>query len=159
MKINSNSLYSRMGKALRDEFYPWYLAENPSYDEMLAWFEARGVGASNGSVFTLVNRHIATWKIDQAVLASDEEVAALPADVDGRTRERLRAMKFDLVMSDLSAQQKMAYLAYDLKERELAEKQRSAREAAVDALLAEAAGNAAAEAALKTFLAALGGAA
>jgi len=155
MKINSNSLYSRMGKELRDEFFGWYLAENPGYEEMLAWFDARGVAASNGSLWTLTTKHISTWKIDQAIAAGDEEADALPSDIDVKTKERVRGLKFDLVMSDLTAQQKLAYLAYDQRERELSEKQRTAREIAVDALLKEADGDPAATALLQQFLQAI----
>lgn len=116
MKIKSDSLYNRMGKELRDEFFGWYLSENPSYEEMLGWFDQRGLPASNGAVWTLTNKHIATWKIDQAVSAGDEEADALPSDVDAKTRERVKALKFDLVMSDLSAQQKLSLLANEVME-------------------------------------------
>lgn len=155
MKIPSHSLYNRMSAELRDEFFGWYLSANPGYEEMLSWLDARGISASNGSLWTLVNKHIATWKIDQAISAGDDEAAALPANIDGKTKERVRALKFDLVMSDLTAQQKIAYLAYDQRERELEEKQRTSREIAVDALLREADGDPAATDLLKRFLAAI----
>jgi hypothetical protein len=155
MKIKSDSLYSRMGKAFRDAFFPWFMTENPSYRDMAAWFADRGVATSDGAVWTLVNRHIATWKLERALEAGDEEAAALPEGADEVIRERVRALKFDLVLSDLTAQQKLAYLSHDLKERELAEKKRTAREAAVDALLEEAGGDPAAAELLKRFLAAV----
>lgn len=152
MKIKSDSLYSRLGQELRDEFFPWYLSDNPSYDDMLAWCSQRAVSASNGSLWTLVNRHLPVWRLGKSIEAADEEAAALPPDADSRTRERVRALRFDLVMRDLTPNQTMAYLSHDLKERELEEKRRTARETAVDALLTEAGGDPAATALLKRFL-------
>jgi len=156
MKIKSNSLYSELGRAgIRDEFFVWYLAENPGYREIAEWMASRGVRASDGALWTLVNRHIAVWKVDKAIEGGEEEGRALPPDVDDRVRERVKALRFDLVLSDLTAQQKLAYLVQDHKERELELKAQNLRDAGVQALMEEAEGNDAAKAALQTFLSAL----
>lgn len=75
------------------------------------------------------------------------------------------AVKFTAMAMELGGSQaklielRLRERAVAANERAVAERIKSDREKAVDALLAEAKGNAAAEAALQTFLAALGGAA
>ena len=79
----------------------------------------------------------------------------LPEGCDEIVRKRIGGLKLDLVMRDLSSQQQLAVWKLDQAERDLALRNMSMREAAVDALLKEAEGNDEAKAALGEFLAAL----
>ncbi len=156
MKARSDSLFAtleRDGKL--DAFFGFVATAAPSYAEMLDWFAGEGYRTSMGAVHNLVTYHMGVWRARQAVAASAEAVADLPPDADEKLRERIRTLKFDLTMRDLSVQQQLAVWKLDQVEREMAAKNRSARDLAVDALLAEAQSNDEAKAALGAFLAAL----
>jgi hypothetical protein len=156
MNPRSDSLFARLKRAAQlDEFFAFVATDAPGFRDMLAWLEERGVAASMGAVHNLVTYHMGVWRAEQAVRASDEAVAELPSDADEKLRERIRMLKFDLTMRDLSVQQQLAVWKLDQTERELAGKDRNARDLAVDALLKEAEGNPAAKAALAAFLQAL----
>ena len=155
-KIKSNSLYGRLLKAgLLDDFFAFVAADQPGYKELHAWCAERNVRASNGALHTLITHHMGAWRARMAIAAVREEELSIPADADDKVRERLRGMRLDLALRDLSERTAVALLKLDLQERELAHKNASLREAGVQALMDEARGNAAAEAALKAFLAAL----
>lgn len=155
-RIKSNSLFSRLLKAgLLDDFFAFVAADQPGYKELHAWCADRHVRTSNGALHTLITHHMGAWRARQAIEAVREEELSIPADADDKVRERLRGMRLDLALRDLSERTAVALLKLDLQERELAHKNASLREAGVQALMDEARGNAAAEAALKAFLAAL----
>lgn len=156
MKIRPDSLCGRLKSrdALTD-FFGWVSAENPPYKEMLAWCKKRGVPTSVGAINNLITFHMGVWKTEQAIKAAEETELALPADTDAMTRERIKALKFDLCMSQLSSQQQMQLLKLQLAERELELKTANVRDAGVQALMDEADGNDRAKAALTEFLAAL----
>ena len=156
MTPRTDSLFARLKRdGNLDEFFAFVATEAPGFRDMLAWMEERGIAASMGAVHNLVTYHMGVWRAQQAVAAADQEMASLPADADEKLRERIRMLKFDLTMRDLSVQQQLAVWKLDQTERDLAEKARNAREVAVDALLKEAEGNPAAKAALAAFLSAL----
>ena len=155
-KIKSNSLYSRMLKAgVLDDFFGLVASEAPGYEEMRAWCEEHDIRASNGALHTLITHHMGAWRARKAIEAVREEELYIPADADEQIRERLRGMRLDLALRDLSERTAVALLKLDLQERELAHKNASLRETGVQALMDEARGNAAAEEALRAFLAAL----
>lgn len=156
MNPRTDSLFARLKRGGQlDEFFAFVATEAPGFRDMLAWLEERGVAASMGAVHNLVTYHMGVWRAEQAVAAADQELATLPADADEKIRDRIRMLKFDLAMRDLSAKQMLAVWKLDQAEREMSEKARGARELAVDALLKEADGNPAAKAALAAFLQAL----
>ena len=156
MKIRSDSLaanLTRLGEL--DNFFAFVATEAPAYKDMLAWLSERGLSTSVGAIHNLVTYHMAAWRFDQSCKASEEETFTLPANADEATRNRVKAMKFDLTMRDLAAAQQLTVWKLDLAERELQAKNQTAREAGVQALMAEAEGNPEAKAALAAFLAAL----
>lgn len=156
MKIRPDSLCGRLkSKGALSDFFDWVNAENPTYKDMMAWMKDRGVATSVGAVNNLITYHMGVWKTEQSIKAADEMELALPADTDQITRERIKALKFDLCMSQLTAQQQMQLLKLQLSERELDIKTANVRDAGVQALMDEAEGNEAAKAALTQFLAAL----
>jgi hypothetical protein len=156
MKPRSDSLFAELTRLnLLDEFFAFVSAQMPSYDEMRKWLAERNQRASLAALHNLVTYHMGVWNASQAVKASEEVTFDLPEGADERLRKRIAALKFDLTMRDLSVQQQLAVWKLDQTERELSNKERSAREMAVDALLAEADGNEEAKAHLANFLAAL----
>jgi len=156
MRARSDSLYARLlREGLLDEFFGFVATSAPGYREMLAWMAEHDIDTSLGALHNLVTYQMGVWRTEQALRASEEAQSELPANADETLRQRIKGLKFDLTMRDLSVQQQLAVWKLDQAERELAEKSRSARDAAVDALLAEADGNAEAKAALSQYLAAL----
>ena len=156
MKIRSDSLaanLTRLGSL--DDFFAYVATEAPAYKDMHAWLSERGLSTSVGAIHNLVTYHMAAWRYDQSCKASEEESFTLPANADEATKNRVKAMKFDLTMRDLSAAQMIIMWKLDLAERELAAKNQGVREAGVQALMDEAEGNPAAKTALAAFLAAL----
>ena len=156
MKIRSDSLYSNLGRlGLLDEFFGLVATDNPGYEEMYAWLSERNISTSNGAIHNLITYHMGQWRVRQAVAAADESIADLPADADEKIRMRLHGLRLDLALRDLSEKSAVSLLRLDLAERELAVKTQGVRDAGIDALMAEAKGNAEAEAALAAFVAAL----
>jgi hypothetical protein len=155
-KIRDDSLYARLKKAgLLDDFFAFVAADEPGYKELHAWCDEHRVKTSNGGLHTCITHHMAVWRTRKAISAVEEEDLALPADTDDKVRERLRGLRLDLSLRDLSEKTAVTLLKLDFQERELAAKNQTAREAGVQALMAEAEGNDAAKAALSVFLAAL----
>ncbi len=156
IKPRSDSLAASLTRlGLIDDFFAYMVAESPSYEDMRAWLAERGVSTSVGALHNLIAYHYGTWKYQQAIAAAEESTQDLP-EVDAEAiRKRIAAMKVDLVMSTLTAKQQLAIWKLDQAERDLALRNQSLREAAVDALLAEAEGNEPAKALLGEFLAAL----
>jgi len=156
MKIRPDSLCGRLKSAGQlDEFFSWLDAENPDYKEMMRWLKKQGIPTSVGAVNNLITYHMGVWKTEQSIKAADEMELALPADTDQITRERIKALKFDLCMAQLSSKQQMQLLKLQLSERELDIKTANLRDTGVQALMDEADGNERAKAALAEFLAAL----
>lgn len=156
MKIRSDSLYAQLDRlGLVDEFLDYVSADSPSYVDMHAWLSGRGLRTSNGAIHNLITYHKAQWRVRRAKEAVESELESLPANVDDVIKQRLLAMRFDLTLRDLDAKTGVSLLKLDLAERELAAKNQAVRDAGVQALMDEAKGNAAAEAALKAFIAAL----
>lgn len=156
MKIRSDSLYAQLDRlGLVDEFLDFVSADSPSYVDMRAWLSGRGLSPSNGALHNLITYHMAQWRVRRAKEAVAHELETLPADVDSVIKQRYLAMRFDLALRDLDAKTAVTLLKLELAERELAAKNQTARDAGVQALMDEAKGNAAAEAALAAFLAAL----
>lgn len=155
-KIRDDSLYARLRKAgLLDAFFAFVAADEPGYKELHAWCKDHNVKTSNGALHTIITHHMAVWRTREAIKAVEEEDLALPADTDSKVRERLRGLRLDLSLRDLSEKTAVTLLKLDFQERELAAKNQSARDAGVDALMAEAEGNTEAKAALAAFLSAL----
>ena len=156
MKIHSDSLYAKLARlGLLDEFFGYVAGDEPGYRELHQWLSERSIKSSNGALHNIIRNHMGTWRIRKAVEAADEAVVDLPADVDATIRNRLHGLRLDLALRDLSEKSAVSLLKLDLAERELAVKTQGVREAGVDALMAEAEGNADAKAALNAFLAAL----
>lgn len=156
MKIRSDSLCATLGRLGHlDSFFGYVAADNPGYQEMRDWLSERHVQTSNGALHNLITYHMGQWRVRQAVAAADEAVADLPPDTDAKIRARLHGLRLDLALRDLSEKTAVSLLKLDLAERELAAKTQSLHDAGVAALMSEAKGNQAAEAALKVFLAAL----
>lgn len=156
VKPRSDSLAANLSRlGIIDDFFAYLVAQSPSYDDMRAWLSERGVSTSIGALHNLISYHYGTWKYQQAIAAAKDSASDLP-DVDPDTmKKRVAAMKCDLVMSTLTAQQQLAVWKLDQAERDLALRNMSMREAAVDALLKEAEGNEEAKEKLNEFLAAL----
>lgn len=155
-KPRSDSLAATLTReGLLDDFFAWVAAEAPSYDDMRIWLSCKGISASVGALHNLVSYQMGIWKAQQAMKAAEEATAELPEGSDAMLSNRIAGMKFDLVLSNLTAKQQLAVWKLDLVERELAHRNQSMRDAAVDALLQEAEGNERAKAALGEFLAAL----
>ena len=89
----------------------------------------------------------------KAIEAVREEELSIPADADEQIRERLRGMRLDLALRDLSERTAVALLKLDLQERELAHKMRRCARPAFRRSWMKRGGNAAAEEALRAFLA------
>lgn len=156
IKPRSDSLAASLTRlGLLDDFFSLVSEKAPSYDDMRAWLSERGVSCSAGALHNLITYQYGTWKYQQAIASAQDSANDLP-DVDPDTmRKRVAAMKCDLVMSTLTAQQQLAIWKLDQAERDLALRNMSMREAAVDALLKEAEGNELAKIMLNEFLAAL----
>ena len=156
MKIRPDSLCGRLkSRAKLGEFFDWVAAENPDYKAMMKWFKKRGIKTSVGAVNNLITYHMGVWKTEQSMKAADEMELALPADTDQVTRERIKGLKFDLCMAQLTVPQQMQMLKLQIAERELDLKSANLRDAGVQALMDEAEGNEKAKAALAEFLDAL----
>ena len=156
MKPRSDSLFALLTRRAKlDDFFAFVVTDAPSFKQMMEWLEGEGVAASYGAVHNLVTYHMGVWNARQAVAASEENEVDLPADADARLQNRIRALKFDLTMRDLSTAQQLAVWKLDQTEREMNVKQRNARDLAVDALLEEAQGNDEAKRYLALFLEAL----
>lgn len=156
MKIRSDSLYAQLTRlGVLDDFFGFVAADAPGYDALHAWLSERGLSSSNGALHNILAHHMGTWRINKAIQAANEAVVTLPPDTDATIRNRLHGLRLDLALRDLSEKTAVSLLKLDLAERELAAKHLAARDAGVQALMDEAKGNAAAEAALKAFLAAL----
>jgi len=114
MKIRPDSLYAELGRLnLRDEFFAWYAVESPSYAQIGEWLAARGLKSSLAALHRLVNSHYSQWRIAKAVEAADEEVLALPENVDQVTRDRIKGLRLDLAMRDISVDQALALIRLD----------------------------------------------
>ena len=156
LKPRSDSLAASLARlGLIDDFFAHVATDAPSYEDMRAWLSERGVSASVGALHNLVTYHMGAWSAANAIRAAEESVDSLPEGCDDLVKKRVAGMKLDLVMRDLSSQQQLAVWKLDQAERDLALRNMSMREAAVDALLKEAEGNDEAKAALNEFLAAL----
>jgi hypothetical protein len=156
IKPRSDSLAASLTRrGILDDFFTLVATEAPSYDDMRTWLSARGVSASVGALHNLVTYHMGVWNARNAIAAAEESVETLPAGCDDILKKRIGGMKLDLVMRDLSSQQQLAVWKLDQAERDLALRNMSMREAAVDALLKEAEGNDEAKQKLNEFLAAL----
>jgi hypothetical protein len=156
MKIRSDSLYAQLARlGLLDDIFGFIAADAPGYDALHAWLSERGLHSSNGALHNLITHHMGTWRINKAIQAADEACVDLPANADDTIRNRLHGLRLDLALRDLSEKTAVSLLKLDLAERELASKNQGVRDAGVQALMDEAKGNAAAEAALTSFLAAL----
>ncbi len=156
MKIHSDSLYAKLARlGLLDEFFGYVASDEPGYKELHAWLSERNLKSSNGALHNIIANHMAVWRTRKAVEAVEEEDLSIPADCDAKVRERLRGLRLDLALRDLSEKSAVTLLKLDLAERELAHKQQGLRETAVQALMDEAEGNDAAKAHLAAFLAAL----
>jgi len=156
MKIRSDSTYAELTRLGHlDEFFAYVATQAPSYEQMRQWLSERGLRASLAALHNLVTYHMGVWNATQAVKASDEASMELPADADEKLKKRIATLKFDLTMRDLSTQQQLAVWKLDQTERELAAKNKSARDLAVEALLDEAKGNEEAKKYLTLFLEAI----
>jgi len=156
MKIRSDSTYAELTRLGHlDEFFAFVATSAPSYEDMRQWLSERGLRVSLAALHNLVTYHMGIWNATQAVKASDEASIDLPADADEKLKKRISTLKFDLTMRDLSTQQQLAVWKLDQTERELAAKNKSARDLAVDALLDEAKGNDEAKKYLSLFLEAI----
>jgi len=114
MKIRSDSLYATLGRLGQlDEFFAWYQAECPSYQAMCEWLSERSIESSNGAIHNLVTYHLQQWRVARAIAAADSEVLELPADIDDQTRARIKALRLDLAMRDISVDQALALIRLD----------------------------------------------
>jgi len=156
MKIRSDSTYAELTRLGHlDEFFAYVATQAPSYEQMRQWLSERGLHTSLAALHNLVTYHMGVWNATQAVKASNEASVDLPADADEKLKKRISTLKFDLTMRDLSTQQQLAVWKLDQTERELAAKNKSARDHAVEALLDEAKGNEEAKKYLALFLEAI----
>jgi hypothetical protein len=114
MKIRSDSLYATLGRLGHlDEFFAWYQAECPSYQAMREWLSERRIESSLASLHNLVTYHLQHWRVAKAIDAADAEVLALPANIDAQTRDRIKALRLDLAMRDISVDQALALIRLD----------------------------------------------
>ena len=114
MKIRSDSLYATLGRLDQlDEFFAYYIAENPSYQDMTAWLSERSISTSNGALHNLIAYQLQRWRIAKAIESADAEVLTLPADIDDQTRARIKALRLDLAMRDISVDQALALIRLD----------------------------------------------
>jgi hypothetical protein len=114
MKIRSDSLFAELGRlGLRDEFFAWFATESPSYDAMRKWLSERNLEASVGALHNLVTRGMPQWRIAKAIEAADAEALTLPPDIDEQARSRIRALRLDLAMRDISVDQALALIRLD----------------------------------------------
>lgn len=114
MKIRSDSLYATLGRLGHlDDFFAWYQAECPSYEAMSEWLSERSISTSNGALHNLVTYHLQQWRIARAIDAANAEVLELPADIDDQTRARIKALRLDLAMRDISVDQALTLIRLD----------------------------------------------
>ena len=114
MKIRSDSLYAELGRAeLRDEFFAWFASASPSYEEMGKWLKARGAKSTLGALHNLVTVHYAQWRIAKSIEAADAEALSLPENIDQQTRDRIKGLRLDLAMRDISVDQALALIRLD----------------------------------------------
>jgi hypothetical protein len=114
MKIRSDSLYATLGRLGHlDDFFAWYQAECPSYQAMCEWLSERSIETSNGAIHNLVTYHLQQWRVAKAIAAADAEVLELPANIDDQTRARIKALRLDLAMRDISVDQALALIRLD----------------------------------------------
>ena len=156
IKPRSDSLAASLTRlGLLDDFFALVATKAPSYDEMRAWLSERGISSSVGAIYNLVTYHMGAWSAACAIKAADETAAKLPDGCDEILKQRISGMKLDLVLHNLTSQQQLAVWKLDQAERDLALRNMSMRDAAVDELLKEADGNEEAKEKLNEFLAAL----
>ena len=114
MKIRSDSLFAELGRAnLRDDFFAWFAVATPSYAEMVAWLAERGVKSSLAALHNLVTVHYAQWRIQKSIEAADAEALSLPDNVDQVTRDRIRGLRLDLAMRDITVDQALSLIRLD----------------------------------------------
>jgi hypothetical protein len=114
MKIRSDSLYATLGRLGHlDDFFAWYQAECPSYEAMREWLSERHVSSSLAAIHNLITYHLQQWRISKAIAAADAEALSLPENIDDQTRARIKALRLDLAMRDISVDQALALIRLD----------------------------------------------
>lgn len=111
MKIRSDSLFAeltRLGKL--DDFCAWILAEQPGYKAMLERLGELGLHGSLGALHNFVTFHLHQWRVQKALDQAAAEKLDLPPDLDAETAARIKALKLDLAMRDISDDQKLALI-------------------------------------------------
>ncbi len=156
LKPRSDSLAASLSRlGVIDDFFAFVATEAPSYEAMRAWLSERGVSSSIGALHNLVTYRMGVWKAQEAIRSATDSIDDIPEGADDLLKKRITGMKFDLILGNLTSQQQLAVWKLDQAERDLALRNTSMRDAAVDALLKEAEGNDEAKEKLNEFLAAL----
>jgi hypothetical protein len=111
MKIRSDSTYAELTRLGHlDEFFAYVATQAPSYEQMRQWLSERGLRVSLAALHNLVTYHMRQWRVQQAISASSSESLDLPADIDQKTRDQIRALKLDLAMSEISVDQQLTLI-------------------------------------------------
>jgi len=111
MKIRSDSTYAELTRLGHlDEFFAYVATQAPSYEQMRQWLSGRGLRVSLAALHNLVTYHMRQWRVQQAISASSSEALDLPADIDQKTRDQIRALKLDLAMSEISVDQQLTLI-------------------------------------------------
>lgn len=111
MKIRSDSTYAELTRLGHlDEFFAYVATQAPSYEQMRQWLSERGLRVSLAALHNLVTYHMRQWRVQQAISASSSEALDLPADIDQKTRDQIRALKLDLAMSEISVDQQLTLI-------------------------------------------------
>lgn len=115
MKIPSHSLYAKLVRANQlDEFFVWYYREHPGYKEITSWLEERGLPHSAGAIHTLLRVHSLHWKVEQSERRAAATAASLPKNTAEMIRQQLELKEFDLSMADLTVQEQISLLNYNV---------------------------------------------
>lgn len=118
MKIRSDSVYAQLGRAgLLDEFFAWVYEEHPGYKDIRAWLSERDLPHSDGAIHTLLRVHSIHWRVERAELRAAATAQSLPDNTDELIRRQLKAKEFDLAFADLTSQETLSVLRFDLDKR------------------------------------------
>lgn len=114
MKIRSDSLYAQLARlGLLDDIFGFIAADAPGYDALHAWLSERGLRSSNGALHNLITHHMQQWRISKALEVVASEDFVLPENIDEQTRARIKGLRLDLALRDISVDQALALIRLD----------------------------------------------
>lgn len=117
--FREDSLFKRLGEENRQQVYAWLTEDGLGPEKIAEKIQSSlGITTSPAAVSEMARRCGLGYRLTRATRESDAQAAMLPADMEARTRQRLRQQYYDAIFENLSRKELLAFMQFELSEKQ-----------------------------------------